>query len=290
MTAEVASRPGAAAERAGEDLTLTGVTVRFGGLLALDEVTVTVPATGVVGVIGPNGAGKTTLFNVVCGFVRPDAGTIIWRGRRLAGVRPHQLARLGIARTLQGVGLFPGLSVVENVAVGGSRHARAGLAAAVLGLPSSDRDERRLRGRALAALDRLDVADLAEELPERLPFAAQKRVAIARALVADPTLLLLDEPAVGLSEAEIDRLANLILDLRATTAVMLVEHHLDLVLRVCDAVTVLNFGRVLARGVPAEVVADPVVAEAYLGAEPPGPPAVPGSAATPGPDPGGRRA
>src|SRR2546423_13166853 len=171
------SAPSATDER--PDLKVEGVSVRFGGLTALDDVSLAVSPGEVVGVIGPNGAGKTTLFNVICGFVRPDEGDVAWGERSLRNVRPHQLAGLGIARTLQGVGLFAGLTALENVMAGAQRRRRAGLASALLGLPRSDRDERALRVGALEALDALGVADVAGRLPGTLPFPVQKRVALA---------------------------------------------------------------------------------------------------------------
>jgi branched-chain amino acid transport system ATP-binding protein len=253
-----------------DGLVLRDIGVRFGGLVALDGVGLRVPPAGVVGVIGPNGAGKTTLFNVVCGFVRPDTGSLHWQGAPLRP-RPHRLASQGIARTLQGVGLFGGLSVLENVMVGATTTARAGFLAGLLGLGRSDRDERRLRTEALDQLDALGVAGHAAALPATLPYAVQKRVALARALVARPRLLLLDEPAGGLGAEEVDELAALIRDLPARTqggcAVMLVEHHMDLVMAVCDEIVVLDFGRVVAAGGPAEIRANPAVADAYLGTD-----------------------
>src|SRR3954447_11244978 len=177
-------------------LEVAGVTVRFGGLTALDDVSLTVQPGAVVGVIGPNGAGKTTLFNVICGFVRADAGSVRWENQPLDRINPHDLAKHGIARTLQSLGLFAGLTAVENVMVGGERHARANALSALLGL--SDRTERRLKQLALETLDALGIADAAERLPGSLPYGVQKRVALARALVARPRLLLLDEPAGGL--------------------------------------------------------------------------------------------
>jgi branched-chain amino acid transport system ATP-binding protein len=246
-------------------LGVRGVSVAFGGLQALDAVSLDVRDGEVLGLIGPNGAGKTTLFNVVCGFVRPDSGEITWQGRTLRRIRPDRLAGLGIARTLQGLGLFAHLPVLANVMVGADRHARAGFASSFLGLPSSDRDERAIRGRALATLAELGIADVAARLPGTLPYGVQKRVALARALVAEPRLLLLDEPASGLSGAEMEDLGTLVRGLRGRMAVMLVEHHMDLVMAVCERIAVLDFGRLVATGTPDEVRNDPAVLDAYLG-------------------------
>jgi branched-chain amino acid transport system ATP-binding protein len=241
------------------------ITVRFGGITALDHVSLEVSPNEVLGVIGPNGAGKTTLFNVICGFVETESGTLAWRGETLERISPSGLSRLGIARTLQGVGLFPGLSALENVIVGAERFRRASLVGSLLGLPSWDRDERALRERALATLARVGCEDIAASAPETLPFATQKKVALARALVAEPDLLLLDEPAGGLGADGLTELRELIGALRGSMAVMLVEHHMDLVMSVCDRVVVLDFGRVLATGEPDAIQRDPRVLEAYLG-------------------------
>ncbi|MFI6781574.1 ABC transporter ATP-binding protein [Micromonospora sp. NPDC050276] len=250
-------------------LELHHIGVRFGGLTALDDVSLRVPPNRVVGVIGPNGAGKTTLFNVICGFVAPEIGSLTLDGRPLRP-RPHRLTRLGIARTLQGTGLFAGLSVLENVMTGASHTARAGFVPALLGLPASDRDERRLRGDALAILDELGIVEHAEAAPATLPFAVRQRVALARALAARPRLLLLDEPAGGLGADDIAELAELVRQLPRRDAdpcaVLLVEHHMDLVMAVCDDLVVLDFGRVIAAGTPDEIRDDPAVTDAYLGA------------------------
>ncbi|MDG4758247.1 ABC transporter ATP-binding protein [Micromonospora sp. WMMD710] len=251
-------------------LMLEGVGLRFGGLTALSDVSLRVPPGQVVGVIGPNGAGKSTLFNVICGLLRPDTGRLLMDGRALRRLRPHQLTRLGVARTLQDVGLFDGLSVLENVMAGATNRARAGFASALFGLPRSGRDERRLRDHAREVLDELGLSGFADASPPSLPYAIRQRVALARALAARPRLLLLDEPAGGLGPEDIDKLSTLIQDLPRRAdhpcSVLLVEHHMDLVMGVCDEVVVLNFGRVLITGTPDQVGDDPRVAEAYLGA------------------------
>jgi branched-chain amino acid transport system ATP-binding protein len=241
--------------------------VRFGGLTALDDVSLTAAARQVTGIIGPNGAGKTTLLNVLCGFVRPQAGSVSFGGQELVRLRPHKLAGLGFARTLQGTGLFGGLSVVENVMAGASSKRRSGFWSALAGVRRSDSDERQLRVRALAALDRLGVADLAEEMPSSLAHGPRKRVAMARALVSEPRLLLLDEPASGLNESELPGLGELICDLAAETSVVVIEHRMDLIMSICEQIFVLDFGRVISSGSPAEVQADPAVTAAYLGAD-----------------------
>ena len=250
-------------------LEVSGVSVRFGGLTALDDVSLTVAPGQVVGVIGPNGAGKTTLLNVLCGFIRPDEGRVLIDGRHHQHLRPHQLAGLGIARTLQGVGLFEGLSAVENVMTGANCRATAGFAAALLGLPRSERDERRLRQEAGQALERVGAGAAAGARPGELPYGMRKRVALARALIARPKLLLLDEPASGLSEGELAELGKLVRDLAAETSLVIVEHHMDLMMSVCDSLVVLDFGKVISRGSPQEIQADPAVTTAYLGASGP---------------------
>jgi branched-chain amino acid transport system ATP-binding protein len=248
-------------------LDVRDVTVRFGGLTALDGASLSVAPGQVAGVIGPNGAGKTTLLNVLCGFVKPQAGSMSFDGRPLTKLRPHRLAALGIARTLQGVALFSRLTVLENVMMGASCRARAGFTSALFALPSSDRDEAALREHALEALATVGAADLADQLPDQLSYGMRKRVVLARAIVARPRLLLLDEPASGLSEAELTELGELIRGLAARASVVVVEHHMDLMMSVCDTIVVLDFGKVIASGPPDQVRNDDAVTAAYLGVD-----------------------
>ena len=261
-------------------LEVRSVTVRFGGITALDDVSLTAAPRRVTGIIGPNGAGKTTLLNVLCGLVRAESGQIRFDGRELTRLRPHKLAALGIARTLQGVGLFDGLSVAENVMIGATSHARAGFWSGLFGLPRSDRDEQQLRTLATTALDRVGAADLADAMPGTLAYGLRKRVALARALVARPRLLLLDEPASGLAESELPELGDLISRLTDDASVVVIEHRMDLMMSVCHTITVLDFGKVIADGTPAEVQASPEVTAAYLGVEAEGAAQVTGAEAT----------
>ncbi|KAA9166390.1 ABC transporter ATP-binding protein [Amycolatopsis acidicola] len=238
--------------------------VAFGGLQVLNRVSVDVPQAGVLGVIGPNGAGKTTLFNTVCGFVRPESGSILFDGKPLRP-RPHRLTRLGIARTLQGLGLFPHLSVLENVIAGASHLVRTGAVAAMLASPWAERREHRVRDRAMEVLETLGIAADAHRVCASLPYGIRKRVALGRALISEPRLLMLDEPAAGLSATETTELAGILRGLRERTAVMLVEHHMEFVMNLCDELVVLDFGEVIAHGTPGATRADPAVQRAYLG-------------------------
>ena len=253
----------------GPVLQVDQVSIGFGGLLALDEVSMSVNPGEIVGVIGPNGAGKTTLFNVISGFVHPDRGSIVYRGRTLRRHHPHDLARLGIARTLQGVGLCAGLTALENVELGAEPVLRSDLASSFLGLWRSSREERRTRVRAREILTELGAGAFADQYPQTLPYGMRKRTALARALMAEPRLLMLDEPASGLSESDMNALGDLLRVLTTRMSVILVEHHMDLVMSVCDRIVVLNFGQVIAEGTPAEIRSNPEVATAYLGDEVP---------------------
>lgn len=243
-------------------LSVSSVSVRLGGLQILDDVSLAVPEGAIVGLIGPNGAGKTTLFNVISGFVPVASGHIEWRGKRRT-MRPHQLAGLGIARTLQGVGLFDSLTVLENVAIGA--HSTTGF-----GLDASRRalhHGRDIGVRAKSLLAQFDIAGEADRLPGDLPYPVRKRVALARALMAEPTLVMLDEPAGGLAQSDIDGLAALVKGLTPQCAVLVVEHHMDFVMSTCDHIYVLDAGRIIAEGDPATIQRDSAVRAAYLGVE-----------------------
>jgi branched-chain amino acid transport system ATP-binding protein len=240
-----------------------GVSVSFGGLRALHDVYLDLNKNEVVGVIGPNGAGKTTLFNAICGLVTPDSGTFSFEGEERSWPRTDQLADLGIARTLQGVGLFPDLTVLENVMIGAQKFAKTGLISASFG--RNNRDEAELAERSMAALERVYAGALADRRASTLAYPDTKRVAIARALVSEPKVLMLDEPAGGLGPQDIEWMNGLIRNLTAHMSVLIVEHHMDVVMSVCDRLYVLNFGEVISSGSADVVRRDPAVIAAYLG-------------------------
>ena len=245
-------------------LTVTDLVVRFGGVTALAGVSFTVPRGKVCGLIGPNGAGKTTLFDCVSRLTRPKSGRIDLAGRDLLALPAHRVAELGVARTFQHLGLVRSLSVRENVMLG-AQGAGIGFLPAALRLPGVRSRERQLRERADAVLDQLALAGIAARPAAGLPYGTLKRIELARALAAEPDLLMLDEPASGLSHEEVDELAGVIEDVRADMTVLLVEHHMGMVMRLSDTVVVLDFGRVVATGTPAQVREDPAVLAAYLG-------------------------
>jgi branched-chain amino acid transport system ATP-binding protein len=239
------------------------VSVSFGGLRALHDVYLQLNRNEVVGVIGPNGAGKTTLFNAICGLVTPDEGTFAFEGKERDWPRTDQLADIGIARTLQGVGLFPDLTVLENVMIGAQKFAKTGLISASFG--RDKKDEAELADRAMTALERVYAGALADRRANTLSYPDTKRVAIARALVSEPKVLMLDEPAGGLGPQDIEWMNGLIRNLTAQMSVLIVEHHMDVVMSVCDRLYVLNFGEVISSGSADVVRRDPAVIAAYLG-------------------------
>ena len=244
-------------------LSISNLTVEFGGLRALDDVFLNLESNQVVGLIGPNGAGKTTFFNAICGLVKPTAGTLTLNGKSHDWPATHDLTSLGISRTLQGVGLFPDLTVAENVMIGAQKFAHTGLISA--GFGRNKKDERALRERAHWALERVYAGSLSDKRADSLSYPDTKRVAIARALVSEPTILMLDEPAGGLGAQDIDWMNDLIRNLRSAMSILIVEHHMDVVMSVCDQLYVLNFGEVIASGSSETVRRDPAVIAAYLG-------------------------
>ncbi|MFR9804092.1 ABC transporter ATP-binding protein [Pseudonocardia sp. RS010] len=251
------------------ELLVSEVSLHFGGIRALDSVTVTVEPGSLCALVGPNGAGKSSLFNCVSGLYRPTSGSIRFRDHELTGRRPHSIAALGIGRTFQNLAVLEKLSVLDNVLLGGhlTDRPRGWVVADVLHLPWSTRAERRLRTRAHVLLERLGLTEVAGERASDLSFGTLKRVELARALMNDPTLLLVDEPAGGLTETEVDTLGALIRsivgDLGLTA--LLVEHHMGLVSNISDRVVVLDAGRLIADGDPDAVLQDPAVVTAYLG-------------------------
>ena len=244
-------------------LRVEGVSISFGGLRALNDVYLEIGKREVVGLIGPNGAGKTTLFNALCGIITPDAGNFYLDGQKRDFPRTDNLVDLGISRTLQGVGLFGDLTVLENVMVGAQHLARTGLISAALA--RNTKDESHIRDRARVALERVYAGNIADRRADTLAYPDTKRVAIARALVSEPNILMLDEPAGGLGTQDIEWMNSLIRNLSTEMSVLLVEHHMDVVMSVCSKLYVLNFGEVIASGSAESVRRDPAVIAAYLG-------------------------
>ena len=250
-------------------INVDGLTVRFGGVTALDGVSFEVPEGGLTALIGPNGAGKTSLFNCVSGIYKPTEGTIRLNGRDTGGLAQHKIAQLGLARTFQTPALFPGLSVVENIMTGRYLHGRGGMVAAMLRLPSVVRDEIAQRVRVEEILDLLEISHLRHAAVQDLSYGFQKRVELGRALAQDPSVLLLDEPMAGMTVDEKEDMSAFILASREElgNTVLLIEHDMAVVMDLAEHIVVLDFGRKIGDGTPDEVRRNPAVVAAYLGAE-----------------------
>ena len=242
-------------------------TIRFGGLVAVNELDMQVRRGEIYGLIGPNGAGKTTIFNLLTGVYEPTSGEIHFEGARIDGMRPYQISRRGVSRTFQNIRLFPGMSVLENVMTACHIHARQNLLDAVLRLPRFYKDEREHRAFAMELLEIFDLGNLKNEGGTSLPYGKQRRLEIVRALATRPKLLLLDEPAAGLNPSEQEDLMNLIQQIRDRfgLTILLVEHNMKVVMGVCERIQVVDYGKSIALGVPDEIKNNPKVIEAYLG-------------------------
>jgi branched-chain amino acid transport system ATP-binding protein len=245
------------------------MTRRFGGLYAVNEVSFSVNQGEIFGLIGPNGAGKTTMFNLITGLIKPSSGQMLHNGEPISQLRPYQIATRGIARTFQNIRLFGELSALENVMIAQHVHTRSGVFTGVLGLPPAPKEEQHIRQKALELLNLVGLSDRSTEKAKNFAYGDQRRLEIARALALEPQILLLDEPAAGMNPNEKHKLSEFIRTVREQfdLTVLLIEHHVPLVMGLCDRIAVLDFGQLIALGDPATVRTDPAVIEAYLGSE-----------------------
>lgn len=244
-------------------------TMQFGGVIAVNGLSVEVNEGEIVAIIGPNGAGKTTAFNMITGVYTPTSGNISFLDKKISGTRPDKIAKLGIARTFQNIRLFKNLTVLENVLIANHLHAKTTIISNILHLPTAAKEEREMREKSLQLLKYIGLLDHKDDIASSLPYGLQRRLEIARALATDPKLLLLDEPAAGMNPTETEDLTKFIYGLRDDfhMTILLIEHHMQLVMDISDRIYVLEYGKQIAHGIPSEIQSNPSVIKAYLGEE-----------------------
>lgn len=249
-------------------LEIDQLTMQFGGLVAVNNVSIRVEKGEIHGLIGPNGSGKTTVFNVLSGYYKPTGGRILFEDKKISGLPAHQITAAGFARTFQNLRLFSSMTVLDNVLVGMGHHAKTGLWEAIFNPVAVQREEKEFVDKAMKLLDLLGITSFANERATSLPYGHQRRVEIARALATNPKIILLDEPAAGLNEVETENLRNILSKIRDSgVTIFLVEHDMKLVMGICEVITVLDYGKKIAEGTGTIISNDPVVVEAYLGQE-----------------------